>query len=123
VSASTLKAHSGTQSLLVSGAGTGPAAIQLVAVPGATYAVTFWVSIGKVANAPINVTRKLTCSSSTTYQWVANHSSVPSNSWTQLSGSFAIDAGCASPALEVYAEGTATNVDLYVDDVKITKSR
>jgi Carbohydrate binding domain/TNFR/NGFR cysteine-rich region len=124
VSASTTKAHAGTHSLLVSGSGTGPAVYNLdaFAVAGATYAVSFWLSVGKVSTAQANLTRALSCSGTTTYLWIAEHSAVSSSSWTRLSGNFTIDAGCASPKLLVYAEGTGANVDLYVDDVTVTKS-
>jgi hypothetical protein len=48
---------------------------------------------------------------------------VANTGWTPLVGSFTIDAGCTEPKLDVYAEGTGANVDLYVDDVVITKSK
>jgi hypothetical protein len=89
---------------------------------GATYNVSFWVNIGKAATAQVNITRSLTCNGSTTYLWLANEAAVPSGTWTQLSGTFSIPSSCGSPRGQVYAEGAGANVDLYVDNVSVTKS-
>jgi hypothetical protein len=48
---------------------------------------------------------------------------VSSSSWTQLVGSFSIPTSCTSPKVTVYAEGGGANVDLYVDDVVITRTQ
>lgn len=124
VSVSSNRAHTGSRSLLVTGAGTGPAATRLDSVvePGATYDVSFWVNIGRVATTPVNITRELSCNGSVTYVWLANNPAVANGVWTQLSGTFTIPASCASPKVQVYAEGTGSNVDLYVDDVSVTKA-
>jgi endo-1,4-beta-xylanase len=124
VSSSAAKAQKGSRSLLVSGgSGTGPAATNISGIQaGATYNVSFWVSVGKVASAQVNVTRALTCGGNTSYSWVGNNGAVSADSWTQLSGSVAVPSDCASPALMVYAEGGGANVDLYVDNVSVTKA-
>ncbi len=120
----TAKAHTGSRSLVVSGPGTGPAATHLdsIAEAGASYAVSFWVSVGKVASSQVNVTRSLMCNGQLTYLWLANHAAVPSDGWVELKGGFTISSGCISPKLSVYAEGSGPNVDLYVDAVSVTKS-
>jgi hypothetical protein len=121
LSRSGAKAHSGSYSLLVSGPGTGPAAIEIPSVArGATYDVSFWVSVGKVATSHVNITRTLVCGGNTTYQWLVEHSAVPSTSWVNLKGSFTVPSDCTSPDLTVYAEGRGGNVDLYVDNVSVT---
>jgi Carbohydrate binding domain/TNFR/NGFR cysteine-rich region len=125
VSTTTVKAYTGTHSLLVSGPGTGPAATILdsVARAGATYNVSFWVSVGKVSTARVNLTRGIGCGGAAfTYEWVADNLAVPSSGWTHLTGAFTIPSDCASPKLTVYAEGSGANVDLYVDNVLIRKS-
>lgn len=120
----TVKAHTGSRSLVVSGPGTGPAATHLDSVveAGASYAVGFWVSVGRVATAQVNITRSLTCNGQVTYLWLANHAAIPSNGWVELKGGFTIPSGCTSPKVTVYAEGSGPNVDLYVDAVSVTKS-
>lgn len=117
------KARSGAYSLLLTGPGTGPAAIELhtVAKAGATYDASFWVSVGKVSNAQVNLTRTLVCGGNTTYVWLAEHSAAPSTDWTNLKGSFSIPSDCVSPQLTVYVEGSGQNVDLYVDDVSVVE--
>lgn len=120
LSAVDTRARTGKQSLLVTGSGTGPAATTLEVVNvGATYRVTFWVSVGKVSASQVNLTRKLECGGTANYQWLTEHSAVPSSSWTNLTGSFTVPSDCATPKLTVYAEGSNSNVDLYVDDVSI----
>jgi hypothetical protein len=125
LSTSTARAHTGLRSLLVTGSGTGPAATTLDSVveAGATYNVSFWVNIGKVSAAPVNITRSLTCTGGgPTYLWLANNASITSGAWTQLVGTFSIPSTCSSPKVQVYAEGTGANVDLYVDSVSVTKA-
>lgn len=122
VATSTTKAYTGAQSLRVTGSGTGPAATDLSALvqAGASYAVSFWVSVGNVESAQVNVTRALTCGGNTSYVWVANNGAVSSSGWTELSGAVAIPSDCAAPGLMLYAEGGGANVDLYVDNVSVT---
>lgn len=124
VSVSTARAHTGTRSLLVSGASTGPAATSLDSVieAGATYDVSFWVNVDKADTVQVNITRSLTCNGSTTYLWLANDAAVVRDTWTQLVGNFAIPSSCGSPKAKVYAEGSGANIDLYVDNVSVTKA-
>lgn len=123
VSSSAAKAQKGSRSLLVSGgSGTGPAATTLSGVEaGATYAVSFWVSVGNVATSQVNITRALTCGGSTSYSWVANNGAVSADGWSQLAGNVTVPSDCASPGLMLYAEGGGASVDLYVDNVSVTK--
>lgn len=124
LSVSTARAYTGSGSLLVTGPSTGPAATVLDSVveAGATYRVSFWVNVGKVSTAPVNITRSLNCNGNTTYLWLANHAAVANGTWTQLAGEFSIPGSCSSPKVQVYAEGGAANVDLYVDNVSVTKA-
>lgn len=115
------KAHGGTYSLLVTGTGNGPAATMVSGeVAGATYDVEFWVSIGS-GTQDVRIVRSLDCTGDATdYAWVVGNTSVSSSGWTLLSASTTIPADCADPAMQVYAEGEGTNVDLYIDDVSVT---
>lgn len=122
LSSSSARAYTGTRSLLVTGSGTGPAATTLSGIEaGATYNVSFWVNVGKVSSAQVNITRSLTCNGTTTYEWVANNAAVAGDTWTQLSGTFSIPSSCSAPIVKIYAEGSGANVDLYVDNVRVTK--
>lgn len=124
VSTSTARAYNGTHSLLVTGSSTGPAATNLdsVVVAGATYDVIFWVDVGKVSTAQVNLTRELNCGGNVTYERLANDPAVANGVWTRLSGSFTVPANCSAPKLKVYAEGTGSNIDLYVDAVSVTRA-
>lgn len=124
VSTSATRAYSGARSLLVSGSSTGPAATFLdnLIAAGATYDVTFWVTVGRVSTAQVNVTVELNCNGSSTYLWVANNPSVSADTWSQLSGSFSVPSNCGGPRGRVYAEGSGANVDLYVDNVSVTRA-
>jgi hypothetical protein len=124
LSVTNVKAHSGDFSLLATGPGTGPAAkvLDSVAEAGASYDVSFWVSVGKVASSHVNLTRGLGCGGAEiTYLWLAEDSAVESTGWTNLTGTFDIPTDCTAPKLTVYAEGSGSNVDLYLDDVSVTR--
>jgi hypothetical protein len=110
--------------LLVSGSGTGPAATALDSVieAGASYHVSFWVTVGRVPTAQVNLTCALNCNGVTNYLWLANAPAVVNGTWTQLSGSFSIPGNCGAPKAQIYAEGSGANVDLYVDNVSVTKA-
>jgi hypothetical protein len=125
VSSSSTKAYSGSRSLLVTGIGTGPAALDVsdVVEAGATYSLSLWVSVGNVASSQVNVTRALTCGGSTTYTWVANNAAVSSSDWSRLTGPISIPQECESPGLMIYAEGSGANVELYVDQVTLIETR
>jgi GH35 family endo-1,4-beta-xylanase len=125
LSASSARAHSGTQSLLVSTrTSNAPAATNITSAvtPGASYPFSLWVSVNNAAGtaASINVTQATTCSgASTTYAWIANPKSVPSDgTWTQFTGTVTVP-NCTLSSLVFYVEG-GVGSDLYVDDVAVT---
>jgi endo-1,4-beta-xylanase len=122
ISTTDAKARTGARSLLTSGPATGPAATDLSAVvtAGTTYNASFWVSVGNVANAQVNLTLALTCGGTTAYSWLANNPAVSSDVWSELSGAFTVPADCVAPGVMLFAEGGGANVDLYVDDVQLT---
>ncbi|HSC67760.1 MAG TPA: endo-1,4-beta-xylanase [Cellvibrio sp.] len=124
VSATTEIAQSGSYSLKLSGrSGNGPAVynnVKPLLTAGKTYSVSMGVTIRGAATAPVNITRKLTCGSATTYSWVANTPAVAENTWSTLKGDLTIPADCVINDFIIYAEGPAGGIDLFVDDVVIT---
>jgi hypothetical protein len=124
VAATTEIAQSGSYSLKLSGrSGNGPAVynnLKALLTAGKTYSVNMAVTIRGAATAPVNITRKLTCGSDTTYSWVANTSAVTENTWSTLTGDLVIPADCVVNDFIIYAEGPAGGIDLFVDDVVIT---
>ena len=124
VAATTEIANSGNYSLKLSDRnGNGPAVynnLKSLVTPGQTYSVSMAVTIQGAATAPVNITRKLTCGSDTTYSWVANTSAVAEGEWSLLAGDITIPADCIVNDLIVYAEGPAGGINLFVDDVLVT---
>jgi GH35 family endo-1,4-beta-xylanase len=128
LSASTARAHSGTQSLLVSHrTSNAPAATDLTSVvtPGSNYPFSLWVSINSPngSSQAINVTQAASCKAangtvSTTYSWVGGPITVPSGAtWTQFSGTVAVP-NCTLALMQFWVEG-GVGADLYVDDVQV----
>lgn len=123
VAATTELAKSGSYSLKLSNRnGNGPAVynnLKPLLVAGKTYSVSMGVTIQGAATAPVNITRKLTCGSTTTYSWVANTSAVAEGVWSTLTGDVAIPADCAINDFLIYAEGPAGGINLLLDDVVV----
>ncbi len=128
VSATTARAHSGLQSLLISGrTANAPAATTLTSLvkAGTSYPFSLWVSIDSPDDSAkaIHVTQATTCqaadgTSSTTYNWIGGPVTVPDTTgWVQISGTVAVPS-CTLTLLQVYVEGDA-NADLYIDDVQV----
>ena len=128
ISASTLHAHSGTQSLQSTArAGTGGfAAYSLTSLVqrNTTYAVSAWFLHTGAANATGRLAAKVECTAATapaghnTYPWLQNNGAVVPGTWTQLSGNLVIP-DCDLVDVAIYFEGTATGIDVYLDDVRV----
>lgn len=110
--------HSGNYALIVTNrAANAPAAYDLGAlVPGASYDVSFWVSILGGESAKVNVTQAVTCDGVTSYSWL-QQVSVAEGAWTEIAGSVVMP-DCDAVSLKLWAEGD-TGVDLLVDDVVV----
>ncbi|HET9957086.1 MAG TPA: endo-1,4-beta-xylanase [Polyangiaceae bacterium] len=121
-SQSTVRAHSGTSSLLIGNrTDNAPAATNLTSVvkAGGNYQVSFWVAIGGAESANVNLTKKIVCNGQdATYSWIANPTAVADGAWVELQGTLDVP-NCELGEVTVYAEGPAAGVDLYVDDVKV----
>jgi GH35 family endo-1,4-beta-xylanase len=123
ISASTLQAHGGTTSALV----TNRTATYLGPVywmgtlmsPGKKYAVSAWARLGSGANQQVNFTAQMTCNGAASYSQMAS-AQASSSGWTQLTGTFTVP-NCASnySGINVYLEGPSAGTDLFVDDVSV----
>ncbi|HET7541220.1 MAG TPA: endo-1,4-beta-xylanase [Polyangiaceae bacterium] len=122
-SSTTARAHSGSRSLLIGNrTGNAPAMTNLTSVvtKGASYAASFWVSIGGAASANVNLTQKVVCDGVTSYSWFANPVAVNDGQWVELKGTLNIPTCANLSEFTIWAEGPAAGVDLYVDDVNVS---
>jgi hypothetical protein len=128
LSATTVRAHGGTKSLLLSGrTSNSPALTDLTSVVknGTNYPFSLWVSIDSPdgTSKAINVTQAATCVdangvASTAYSWVGGPITVADDTnWVKISGTVAVP-NCTLTKLQFWVEGGA-GADLYVDDVQV----
>jgi endo-1,4-beta-xylanase len=124
LSASSLQAHAGSQSLSATAR---PNAAQFAVSPdlsgvltaGTSYTVKAWVyHTGAVADT-VRLASKVGCSSGDSFPWIHNHTAVPANTWTELSGTWTIPAACTMTDVRIFFEGTAPGSDVYVDEVMV----
>jgi GH35 family endo-1,4-beta-xylanase len=121
-SSTTARAHSGSRSLLIGNrTGNAPAVADLsqVVTKGASYNVSFWVSIGGAASANVNLTQKIVCDGQTSYSWFVNPTTVTDGQWTELKGTLNVPNCSNLSEVQIFAEGPAAGVDMYVDDVNV----
>jgi len=121
-SATTARAHSGARSLLIGNrTGNAPAVTDLsnVVTKGASYNVSFWVSIGNAASANVNLTSKVTCDGQTSYAWFVNPVTINDGQWVELKGMLNVPNCSNLTEVQIFAEGPAAGVDMYVDDVNV----
>jgi Carbohydrate binding domain len=104
------------------------------AIQGHTYVVSAWAMIGYGTDGgsadtgtgagsaePVDVVAKVTClvDAATVVSYIRiGSATATSSSWAQMSGPLTVPA-CAMTALQVYVEGPAPGIDLYVDDVSV----
>jgi endo-1,4-beta-xylanase len=123
LSASTLQAHSGVQSLRATSR---PDANQFavynltsVVQPNTTYGVSAWVFHTGAANDTVRLAAKIGCTSGDSFPWLQNNTAVAPNTWTQLSGNLVIPAACIVSDVVIFFEGTSPGSDVFVDDVSV----
>lgn len=124
LSASTLQAHAGSQSLLASARpNTNQFAVSpnigASLTPGTTYTVKAWVYQTGAGADTVRLASKVGCSSGDSFPWIHNHTSVPANTWTQLSGTLAIPAACSITEVLIFFEGTAPGSDVFIDEIEV----
>ena len=128
IAATTVRAHGGAQSLLVTNRGSNaPAATDITSLvkTGTNYPYSLWVSMSSPDGKSqlLNVTQATTCqaadgTTSTAYNWISGQVTVPSTTdWLQISGTIAVP-NCTLTKLQFWVEGGAV-ADLYVDDVQV----
>jgi len=91
-----------------------------VVTKGASYSASFWVSIGNAASANVNLTQKVTCDGVTSYSWFANPVTINDGQWVELKGTLNIPTCANLSEFQIFAEGPAAGVDMYVDDVNVS---
>lgn len=84
------------------------------AAPGNKYRASAWLL--STAGEPLTLTMKVACSDHEEYLQVA--STMATSTWVKLSGSVTLPT-CDLQRAELYTEGPAAGVDLFVDDMSI----
>lgn len=91
---------------------------------GASYNASAWVMVGPndAGFVPVYMTSTLVCSNSDAgLQYVrAATGTANSTSWSQITGTLIVPAGCTPANPGIYLEGPPAGVDLYVDDVVLS---
>ena len=131
----TADAHGGTHSVLVTGrsaAYEGPQiSVSNKMYVGSNYAVSIWVKLGPSATAPdtLRVSLQTTSGGVTSYNTVVGNTTVPLNTWVNLSNSnfsmsYAYDPGQAFLYVEsnggIQSGTTTVYQDFYIDDFTLT---
>ncbi len=127
VANSTAAAHGGTHSLLVTGrtaAYDGPQInVSDKMYNGSNYSISVWVRLAPTATQAdtIRVSLQTTLSGTTSYNTVIGNTSVPLNTWVNLSipsyaMAFAYDPGTAF----LYVESASGTQSFYIDDFQLT---
>lgn len=119
------QAHSGAQSLL---AANRPNANQFAVYnltglveSNRTYSVSAWTRITGTEPGTVRLASVVQCvGADATYPWLDNDTAVPANTWTELSGNLAIPDCAEIQQVQIFFEGTALGVDVYLDDVSVT---
>ncbi len=90
-------------------------------VIGATYTISGWVRISGTSSATVTVTIQKTDSSNNGEPTYTNVASVTANNsgWTELSGDYTLNVTGTLVELNVYFEGPASGIDIYVDDAVV----
>lgn len=124
----TARALSGTHALAMTGR-TGnsplvaPSAVTGAMLPGKTYKVSLWATVGGTTSDSTYVTTVTQCSTDTspTYGrlggW-SNSKVITDGTWVELAGDFAIP-DCTLSNVGLWLEGPGVGVDLYIDHVSI----
>ena len=132
IATTTAQAHSGTQSLVITGRtqtyqGPQYSVLSLV-TPGTSYTLSLWGRLpSSNSTGSLTVTLHYTCSGGSSagenyFTWVAT-SAASASSWTQFSGvqTFPACAGGGSmSAASFYVESPSATLSYYVDDVVFT---
>jgi len=132
IATTSAQAHSGTQSLLITGRTQpyqGPQySVLSVATPGSSYTLSLWGRLpSSNSTGSLTVTLHYTCSGGSSagdnyLTWVAT-SAASASSWTQFSGAQTFPAcagGGTMSAASFYVESPTATLSYYIDDVVFT---
>lgn len=132
IATTTAQAHSGTQSLVITGRTQpyqGPQySVLSVATPGTSYTLSLWGRLpSSNSTGSLTVTLHYTCSGGSSagenyFTWVAT-SAASASSWTRFSGAQTFPAcagGGSMSAAAFYVESPTATLSYYVDDVVFT---
>lgn len=123
IALTTDEAHSGLQSVAVTGRSQNWHGIEYnvlpLVAPGGTYRVVAW---GKLAAgsgaAPLTLTREMVCQgAAATYTWIKNVPAASDSAWVELNGTFTVPVDCVPTTVLVYVESTTVTLSYYIDDV------
>ena len=84
---------------------------------GATYTVEAWLYQTSGTDQSISLTMEKSAGS-TAYDYITG-GTIPSDTWTKISGEYSLSATTDITALSVYFEATEPSLDFYVDDMSI----
>jgi endo-1,4-beta-xylanase len=87
-------------------------------VNGKTYKCSAWVRTDSIAGQPVSIHLQQTDGGGTQYQLIAS-GIAHNDQWTYLSGQFVLGVTGTLQSLNLYIDGPAPNVGLYVDDVVV----
>jgi endo-1,4-beta-xylanase len=86
-----------------------------------TYTVSAWARVTGSEPRTVRLASVVQCvGADATYPWLDNDTGVPANTWTELTGNLAIPDCAEIQQVQIFFEGTALGVDVYLDDVSVT---
>lgn len=117
-------AHSGTQSLAVTGRRENwhgaEYDVRPLVSPGGTYGVTVWAKlVPGSGTGPLTLTRESLCQGGAVqYTWIKNVPAASDSEWVEIKGSFVVPADCILTKLVVYVESSNVTLSYLIDDVR-----
>ncbi|HKO94962.1 MAG TPA: endo-1,4-beta-xylanase, partial [Polyangiaceae bacterium] len=122
ISATTARAHSGLQSAFVTNRtatfnGIATSLLGL-ATPGRTYGVRGFAQVGNIASAGVRFTLQAQCSGAGQTFTTAASATATNGTWVELTGALTVP-NCTLTTANLYLEGPAAGIDLYLDDVSV----
>jgi endo-1,4-beta-xylanase len=89
---------------------------------GKSYDISVWVyqSSGETQKITLTMQRKFDIDEKTRYETIVWQKSIPDKTWVELSGSYNVPLNVKIEELILYVESPNTNLEFYVDDVKVT---
>ena len=99
--------------------GNSPMVHGLTVVPGETYKVSLWATIGG-ATSSVNVTTSLNCADGTGpgTTWMGGSQTVEDGTWVEFTGELQIP-DCQLGWTALWLEGPGAGVDLYLDHISV----